>query len=143
MKLSFREDKAFLQTNEGMALLAPVLYLPDEEKIRMKADKYAAGENYRIFFAFDGDLPAGLCILQPGHSDAEIAALSVPPSLQRQGIGRAMIAHVQAGIHLPLLAETDDDAVGFYEKCGFSITSLGEKYPGVIRYRCVLRQEDD
>lgn len=33
-------------------------------------------------------------------------------------------------------AETDRDAVGFYRKYGFQITSLGEKYPGVERFKC-------
>jgi len=32
--------------------------------------------------------------------------------------------------------ETDQDAVNFYNKIGFSITSLGEKYPGVERFWC-------
>lgn len=35
-------------------------------------------------------------------------------------------------------AETDKDAVGFYKKNGFSITSLGEKYPGVERFECIF-----
>lgn len=35
-------------------------------------------------------------------------------------------------------AETDKDAVGSYRKNGFSITSLGEKYPGVERFDCTL-----
>lgn len=33
-------------------------------------------------------------------------------------------------------AETDQEAVGFYRKAGFVITSLGEKYPGVERFSC-------
>ncbi len=37
----------------------------------------------------------------------------------------------------PLIyAETDNDAVNFYWKYGFEITSLGEKYPGVERFLC-------
>ncbi|PSC77189.1 N-acetyltransferase, partial [Mammaliicoccus sciuri] len=36
-----------------------------------------------------------------------------------------------------LVAETDNDAVGFYIKLGFKIISLGEKYPGIIRYKCI------
>ncbi|MNP39986.1 hypothetical protein D3C76_1335850 [compost metagenome] len=35
-------------------------------------------------------------------------------------------------------AETDKDTVGFYKKIGFSITSLGEKYPGVERFECIF-----
>ncbi len=35
-----------------------------------------------------------------------------------------------------LEAETDCEAVEFYRKCGWIITSLGEKYPGVERFQC-------
>jgi hypothetical protein len=38
-----------------------------------------------------------------------------------------------------LVAETDIDSVNFYLKTGFSVESLGEKYPGRERFRCVYR----
>ena len=37
-----------------------------------------------------------------------------------------------------LVAETDADAIGFYQCCGFAVESLGELYPGVERFRCTL-----
>ena len=39
-------------------------------------------------------------------------------------------------------AETDNDAVGFYQKNNFSITEFSEIYDGetVIRYKCELTQ---
>ena len=37
-----------------------------------------------------------------------------------------------------IYAETDQDAVNFYKNIGFHITSLGEKYPGVERFACLL-----
>ena len=35
-------------------------------------------------------------------------------------------------------AETDIEAVDFYKKIGFQTVSLGEKYPGVERFKCTL-----
>jgi len=35
-----------------------------------------------------------------------------------------------------IVAETDHEAVDFYRRYGFFITSLGEKYPGVERFLC-------
>jgi len=35
-----------------------------------------------------------------------------------------------------IVAETDYEAVDFYRRYGFVITSLGEKYPGVERFLC-------
>jgi hypothetical protein len=39
---------------------------------------------------------------------------------------------------LPIVEETDKDAVGFYSANDFVITSLGEKYPGIERFRLHL-----
>jgi ribosomal protein S18 acetylase RimI-like enzyme len=41
---------------------------------------------------------------------------------------------------LSVYAETDHDAVGFYQKNGFNITAFSEIYDGetVVRYRCKL-----
>ena len=37
--------------------------------------------------------------------------------------------------------ETDRDAVEFYQRCGFQVKSIGEKYPGVERFLCELMLE--
>ena len=37
------------------------------------------------------------------------------------------------------IAETDRDAVDFYRSCGFTIESLGEKYPRIERFLCTLQ----
>ena len=61
--------------------------------------------------------------------------LATDPHCRRHGIGTALIHWVHARHpSIPLTAETDADAVRFYEKTGFTSTSLGEKYPGVERF---------
>ncbi|GAA0394735.1 hypothetical protein GCM10008933_26940 [Paenibacillus motobuensis] len=42
-----------------------------------------------------------------------------------------------------IIAETDQDAIGFYSKIGFEIHSLGEKYPGVERFQCILSKDHE
>lgn len=44
---------------------------------------------------------------------------------------------------MPIVAETDRSALGFYLALGFGVTSLGEKYPGVERFRVRLESGDD
>ncbi len=39
-----------------------------------------------------------------------------------------------------LVAETDRDTLNFYQKNGFVVISLGEKYPGVERFKCVYKK---
>ncbi|MCC2686381.1 MAG: hypothetical protein K0R75_3280, partial [Paenibacillaceae bacterium] len=45
-----------------------------------------------------------------------------------------IIEKIDSGI---LFAETDRDALRFYQKMGFTAHSLGEKYPGVERFKCL------
>ncbi len=70
----------------------------------------------------------------------EILHIAVDKGKRHQGIGRRLIDAVVA-LERPreVLAETDHDAVEFYQHCGFSIQPLGEKYPGVERFQCCLR----
>jgi CubicO group peptidase (beta-lactamase class C family) len=81
------------------------------------------------------------CIgLEPGGRDeAEITSLAVLPDWRRQGFARALI--FGACEHLGLRAveaETDGEAVDFYRAIGFAVESLGERFPGVERFRCRL-----
>jgi len=67
----------------------------------------------------------------------------VIPELRLRGIAKEMIDCVIDKHKIKtLFAETDMDAVGFYRKCGFSINSLGEKYPGTERYKCVIASSE-
>jgi len=82
---------------------------------------------------------AGLLGLRraPG-AGAVILHLAVAPDLRGQGLGRALLRAAVAAEGLrQLVAETDAEAVGFYRACGFVVTSLGERHPGVERFRCV------
>lgn len=74
-----------------------------------------------------------------GQNRCEIKHLAVMPNHRGKGIGSEMIRYIKEVHALTVIfAETDKEAVDFYEKCGFKITSLGEKYPGVERFRCIL-----
>ncbi|MDR3264006.1 MAG: GNAT family N-acetyltransferase [Clostridiales bacterium] len=50
------------------------------------------------------------------------------------GIGRMMIKELKAKYDKPLEAETDDDAVGFYRKCGFETAEIARN--GIRRWIC-------
>lgn len=72
----------------------------------------------------------------PGGS-LEILHIAVDEGKRHQGIGRRLIdAAVALERPHEVLAETDHDAVEFYQHYGFSIQSLGEKYPGVESFQC-------
>ena len=69
----------------------------------------------------------------------ELINIAVAENARGYGIGRAMISALQDQFQLPITAETDDDAVDFYRKVGFGVTSVSAK-SGVSRYACVLAE---
>jgi ribosomal protein S18 acetylase RimI-like enzyme len=84
--------------------------------------------------------PIGCIGIEPRSGDeAEIRSLAVLPRWRRQGLARALVfgACAQLGLHA-VEAETDADAVDVYRALGFAVESIGERYPGVERFRCRL-----
>ena len=90
-------------------------------------------------FAFEKDgRPVGILGVE-GNDEGRgvIRHIAVSPTVRRSGVGRAMIDEAMRDLGLrSLVAETDEDAVGFYRSCGFTVRSLGHKYPGVERFFC-------
>ena len=66
--------------------------------------------------------------------------IAVAPDLRGDGIGRALVDAL-AGVSGQVVAETDDDAVGFYRALDFDIgpAPSDPRWPGRRRYRCVRR----
>ncbi|TYP70032.1 acetyltransferase (GNAT) family protein [Paenibacillus methanolicus] len=87
---------------------------------------------------------AGLIgIREENTGEYELLHLAVRPSDRGHGIGSGMIAEwMRTRPSAQLIAETDAEAVGFYAKIGFRVYSLGETYPGIERFRCVLRKRE-
>lgn len=89
--------------------------------------------------AFDGVQPIGLAVFErTGEVRFTILIITVRRERRNQGVGRLLIDHLIRAEGDPIIeAETDGDAVGFYHSLGFRIRSLGEKYPGIERFRCI------
>ena len=66
--------------------------------------------------------------------------IAVAPELRGDGIGRALVDAL-ASVSGQVIAETDDDAVGFYRALDFDIgpAPSDPRWPGRRRYRCVRR----
>jgi ribosomal protein S18 acetylase RimI-like enzyme len=78
----------------------------------------------------------GLCMVEKA---ATVVHIAVAPSCQGQGLGRELLKAAVTKFDLRrIAARTDAEAVGFYRRCGFSVCSLGEVYPGVERFDCTL-----
>lgn len=92
--------------------------------------------NLYVWTEDDGEA-YGLIGWRVQEGSLEILPIAVDETKRHQGIGRRLIdAAVALERPHEVGAETDHEAVKFYQNCGFSIQSLGEKYPGVERFRC-------
>lgn len=88
---------------------------------------------------WSGDVVAAACVWVDA-AVGRLAAIAVAEPLRGRGLGRALVDEVTARLGLDVLeAETDADSVGFYRSCGFTVESLGEKYPGVERFLATRR----
>jgi N-acetylglutamate synthase-like GNAT family acetyltransferase len=66
-----------------------------------------------------------------------IRSIAVVPAWRDRGLGRTLIdALAERARAKQVVAETDDDAVGFYRRCGFAVEDATPKL-GRARYRCV------
>ena len=92
---------------------------------------------------FDSEKIKGIIVIWIQNCEAaEVIGISVDICARRQGIGSYMIQQIKAQYNFKVLyAETDDDAVLFYEKNGFEITEVIKEYDGqrVTRYLCQLK----
>lgn len=85
------------------------------------------------------------CPEQPGVPSVQLKGMAVDDSLQTTGFGRALI---EAGISLAkernaqiVWARARDSAMGFYEKCGFSVVGDGFiDEPTAMPHHIVVRE---
>lgn len=101
---------------------------------------YSDGGAKLCVWMADGEEAAGLIGWRVQGNSLEILHIAVDEGMRHRDIGGRLIAAVVAWERPhSVLAETDQDAVGFYRHYGFTIQSLGEKYPGVERFQCRWR----
>lgn len=128
----------------GYAVYADCMYLPTKEKYQQKMQAYLQDVAIKIYGCFCETALKGLLVLRSfPQNQAELVGISVEESARRQGIGTFMLRKVMETCALQaVFAETDDDAVEFYRKNGFSVEKHIEYYNGqaVARYQCTLHR---
>ena len=133
--------RAKLHDARVLSILAHSQYMPTPEKLNRMADQYESDAAISAFACEHNGMICGAIILKhTGGAAFEIMSIATHPDYRKQGVGAKLVAFAASTPGCTVIqAETDDDAVGFYRKCGFQIESLGEKYPGIVRYLCSLK----
>jgi ribosomal protein S18 acetylase RimI-like enzyme len=120
-------------------LLSHAVGAPTEEKLTQALREVYSPQGRILWVLTDDDNEAiGIVGIRRRTQDSfEILHIAVVEGRRKRGMGRRMIDELlSVGGITELVTETDGAAVGFYGKYGFSMHSLGEKYPGVERFYC-------
>ena len=138
------EVKNRFLTQESFCVYSCCMYRATWENFCERANSLVNDPTAHIFGYLDHDRILGLiAVRQSSLQKAEIKGIAVESNSRSNGIGRALIEFVLTKLPVAeLYAETDDDAVGFYRKCGFETEEVVVESPAgnYRRYRCRLNR---
>ncbi|WP_051517308.1 GNAT family N-acetyltransferase [Deinococcus phoenicis] len=124
-------------TPELGALLARAMF-PDPARIRRTLESYRSDPERRIFAWTLEGRPVSAAGLRPHGQEVEVLHLGTAPGQEGRGYARALLhalaEHLKAA---RVVAETDEDAVGFYRRAGFMVTPIPSRW-GRARFGCTL-----
>ena len=143
MRSMLCKDAAWLLSEEAFSIYASCMYHPTYEDYKAQMEDYLPDSSVKVFVSEDRGRKTGMMVLMFSEDTAEIIGIAVSDNARRKGIGKQLIQRVMKSEDLESIkAQTDDDSIGFYRKCGFSVERIVIEYPDgpAVRYNCVLRK---
>ena len=143
MKKMLCEDTDWLLSEEAFSIYASCMYHPTYKDYKGQMDDLLCDPSTKVFVYEDQGRKTGLMVLKISEDAAEIIGIAVSDNARRKGIGTQLIQRVMESEDLKSVkAQTDDDSIGFYRKCGFSDERIVIEYPdgAAVRYNCVLHK---
>ena len=132
----------WLFSEEAFSIYAVCMYQPTFEAYKKRMKSYASSPFMRIYVNVTDHQITGILVIDRSKQIPEIVGIAVAE--QKHGIGKKLILEAMRLERLDrIFAQTDEDAVGFYRKCGFSAERIVKAYPdGVaVRYQCFLSNQ--
>jgi len=123
---------------EVKSLLALAAGRPTLDKLAYLIDQFYAATGRTLFICSRNNQITGIIGVEYTRSShGFITHLAVRPDFRKKGIADRLIKHAAAILEIEEMeTETDQDAVDFYNACGFRITEISGPYAGVRRFRC-------
>lgn len=123
-------------------LVSLAIGYPTPERVSSRLESYGQPGWRLRGFEVEGRLVAYIGY-QASGTEGVVHGIAVVPDARGRGYGRAMLRWlVETQGFKRVGAETDEEAVGFYRKCGFTVGAfVDERWPETRRYKCVLRPE--
>ena len=129
--------KSSICENRIYELLAPSVFNPTEERLLNRAKKYQEDEETNVYVYKEDNEYKGIVVFEIFDSTATILDIAVNPEHQGKGIGSKLIDFIFNSFNVNnITAETDDDAIGFYKKYGFTVADTKVKFD-VKRYSII------
>ncbi|MFR8869264.1 GNAT family N-acetyltransferase [Paraclostridium sordellii] len=127
-----------LRNDLTLEILKESVFKPTKEKLIKRVNYYESKSGIVSYGYIYDDMILGLIVLDKTSNDEMIILdIAVKKDKQKLGIGSELLNYVIYELKPRILvAETDDYAVGFYEKKQFEIVNLGGKYSNINRYEC-------
>jgi Acetyltransferase (GNAT) family. len=128
-----------------VAELVEMSVLPDPERLPEVIRDYQTDGRLDMMGYVDEDRLIGIVGYAVDEDNVlEIKHLAIAPEERGKGYGRLAVLELLTW-EAPdvILAETDEECIEFFRNIGFVIESLGEKNPGVERFRCTYTVEVD
>ena len=141
MKVLLCEDADWLLSEEAFSIYASCMYHPTYDEYKTQMEDYLLDPSVKVFVSENRGRKTGMMVLKLSEAAAEIIGIAVSDNARRKGIGKQLIQRVMKSENLESVkAQTDDDSIGFYRKCGFSEERIVIEYSdgSVVRYNCVL-----
>ena len=124
-------------------LLAPSVFNPTPERLLRRAEKYQADDRVNVYAYSENGEYKGIIVFKIEDNTAEILDIAVKPEYQGKGIGSRLINYIFSQFAAnKITAETDDDAIGFYKKYGFTVTDTKLNHD-IKRYACECTKKVD
>ena len=134
---SICDIKEIITEPDILKLLAPSVYNPTEERLLNRAKKYQEDEETNVYVYKEDNEYKGIVVFEIFDSTATILDIAVNPEHQGKGIGSKLIDFIFNSFNVNnITAETDDDAIGFYKKYGFTVADTKVEFD-TKRYTCV------
>ena len=143
MRVVICRDTDWLLSEDAFSIYASCMYHPTYEDYKAQVESYLSNPSVKVFVCEDRNRKTGMMVLKFSEAAAEIIGIAVSEKLRRRGIGKQLILSAMELERIERIeAQTDDDSIGFYRRCGFSEEKSIIDYPdgSVVRYNCILNK---
>ena len=146
MRVARCTDADWLLSEDAFRIYASCMYHPTYGKYRAQMEGWLSDPSVKVYVCENDSMKTGMTVLRIADGAAEIVGIAVSGDSRRKGIGKRLIRSVMDSEDLESLkAQTDEDSIGFYRKCGFTEEKTVVEYPDgpAVRYDCVLFKQTD